>query len=29
VLVNNAYTVEVVPADQLTLASWERQLAVT
>jgi len=28
VLVNNAYTVEVVPADQLTLASWERQLAV-
>jgi NAD(P)-dependent dehydrogenase (short-subunit alcohol dehydrogenase family) len=28
VLVNNAYTVEVVPADQLTLASWDRQLAV-
>ena len=28
VLVSNAYTVEVVPAHQLSLVSWERQLAV-
>jgi NAD(P)-dependent dehydrogenase (short-subunit alcohol dehydrogenase family) len=29
VLVSNAYTVEVAPADQTTLASWERQIAVS
>ncbi|AXB48304.1 short-chain dehydrogenase [Amycolatopsis albispora] len=29
ILVSNAYTVEVVPAHELSLASWERQLAVT
>jgi NAD(P)-dependent dehydrogenase (short-subunit alcohol dehydrogenase family) len=29
VLVSNAYTVEVAPADQMTLASWERQIAVS
>lgn len=28
VLVSNAYTVEVVPAHEMSLASWERQLAV-
>ncbi|MEU9425046.1 glucose 1-dehydrogenase [Streptomyces sp. NPDC048342] len=28
VLVRNAYTVEVVPAHELTLPSWQRQLAV-
>ncbi|MYS21017.1 MULTISPECIES: SDR family NAD(P)-dependent oxidoreductase [unclassified Streptomyces] len=28
VLVSNAYTVEVLPAHAMTLASWERQLAV-
>jgi NAD(P)-dependent dehydrogenase (short-subunit alcohol dehydrogenase family) len=28
VLVSNAYTVEVAPAHEMTLASWERQLAV-
>ncbi|WP_431038286.1 SDR family NAD(P)-dependent oxidoreductase [Streptomyces sp. P6-2-1] len=28
VLVSNAYTVEVLPAHELTLASWERQLSV-
>jgi NAD(P)-dependent dehydrogenase (short-subunit alcohol dehydrogenase family) len=28
VLVNNAYTVEVLPAHELSLASWERQLTV-
>lgn len=28
VLVGNAYTVDVAPAHELTLASWERQLAV-
>jgi NAD(P)-dependent dehydrogenase (short-subunit alcohol dehydrogenase family) len=29
VLVSNAYTVEVAPADQTSLASWERQIAVS
>jgi NAD(P)-dependent dehydrogenase (short-subunit alcohol dehydrogenase family) len=29
VLVSNAYTVEVAPADRTTLASWERQIAVS
>jgi NAD(P)-dependent dehydrogenase (short-subunit alcohol dehydrogenase family) len=29
VLVSNAYTVEVAPAGETTLASWERQIAVT
>ncbi|QFU89061.1 Glucose 1-dehydrogenase 2 [Amycolatopsis sp. YIM 10] len=29
ILVSNAYTVEVVPAHEMSLASWERQLAVT
>jgi NAD(P)-dependent dehydrogenase (short-subunit alcohol dehydrogenase family) len=29
VLVSNAYAVEVAPADQTTLASWERQIAVS
>jgi NAD(P)-dependent dehydrogenase (short-subunit alcohol dehydrogenase family) len=28
VLVSNAYTVEVAPADRTSLASWERQIAV-
>jgi NAD(P)-dependent dehydrogenase (short-subunit alcohol dehydrogenase family) len=28
VFVSNAYTVDVVPAHEMTLASWERQLAV-
>jgi len=28
VLVSNAYTVDVAPAHEMTLASWERQLAV-
>ncbi|WP_329129781.1 SDR family oxidoreductase [Streptomyces sp. NBC_01476] len=28
VLVSNAYTVDVTPAGEMTLASWERQLAV-
>ncbi|MEU8627604.1 SDR family oxidoreductase [Streptomyces sp. NPDC048669] len=28
VLVSNAYTVDVTPAHEMTLASWERQLAV-
>jgi glucose 1-dehydrogenase len=28
VLVSNAYTVQVAPAHEMTLASWERQLAV-
>jgi NAD(P)-dependent dehydrogenase (short-subunit alcohol dehydrogenase family) len=29
VLVSNAYTVEVAPAGETSLASWERQIAVT
>jgi NAD(P)-dependent dehydrogenase (short-subunit alcohol dehydrogenase family) len=29
VLVSNAYSVEVAPADQTSLASWERQIAVS
>ncbi|MBN6041892.1 SDR family NAD(P)-dependent oxidoreductase [Amycolatopsis sp. 195334CR] len=29
ILVSNAYTVEVVPAHEMSLASWERQLGVT
>jgi NAD(P)-dependent dehydrogenase (short-subunit alcohol dehydrogenase family) len=29
VFVSNAYTVEVAPADETSLASWDRQLAVT
>lgn len=29
VLVSNAYTVEVAPADRTTLASWDRQIAVS
>ena len=28
VLVSNAYTVDVVPAGEMTVASWERQIAV-
>ncbi|GHH73016.1 3-oxoacyl-ACP reductase [Streptomyces sulfonofaciens] len=28
VLVSNAYTVEVLPAHEMTLASWERQMSV-
>ncbi|MEV0715233.1 SDR family oxidoreductase [Asanoa sp. NPDC050611] len=29
VLVSNAYTVDVAPADQTSLSSWDRQIAVT